>query len=130
MRCLVRRSRLTLAPALSQLLHAAVDFADTLDGELSVDHVEGIGRIGDDAGETARGDNGGILAAQLALHARDQALSHGGGARYGADLDALLGIAADGVLGAPRAARMRAWRHGAASASMEMRMPGAIAPPM
>lgn len=50
-------------------------------------------------GETACGDNGGILAAQLALHARDQALSHGGGARYGADLDALLGIAADGVLG-------------------------------
>ena len=33
------------------------------------------------------------------LHARDQALGHGGGTRYGADLDALLGIAADGVLG-------------------------------
>lgn len=89
-----------LAFTLSQLLHAAVDFADTLDGELSVDHVEGIGRIGDDApARPPCGDNGGILAAQLALHARDQALSHGGGARYGADLDALLGIAADGVLG-------------------------------
>ena len=48
----------TYAPVLPQLLHAAVDFADALDGELPVDHVEGIGRIGDDAGETARGDNG------------------------------------------------------------------------
>mgnify|MGYP002944565546 CR=1 FL=1 len=51
---------------------------------MAVDYIEGVGRIGDDAGEAARGDNGGILAAQLALHARDQALSHGGGARYGA----------------------------------------------
>ena len=42
---------LDLSPVLPQLLHAAVDFADTLDGELSIDHVEGIGRIGDDAGE-------------------------------------------------------------------------------
>ncbi len=89
---------LDFSPRLTPALHAAVDFADALDGELSVDHVEGIGRIGDDAGETARGDNGGILAAQLALHARDQALGHGGGAHHGADLDALLGIAADGVL--------------------------------
>ena len=48
-------SRSAKAPVLPQLPHAAVDFADTLDGELSVDHVEGIGRIGDDAGETARG---------------------------------------------------------------------------
>ena len=92
LRGLWHRACSTYAPVLPQLLHAAVDFADTLDGELSVDHVEGIGRIGDDAGETACGDNGDILAAQLALHARDQALCHGGSAH-------LLGIAADGVLG-------------------------------
>ncbi len=41
----------------------------------------------------------GILAAQLALHARDQALGHGGGAHHGADLDALFGVATDGVFG-------------------------------
>ena len=68
---------LDLNPALPQPLHAAVDFADALNGELAVDYVEGVGRIGNDAGEAARGDNGGVFAPQLALHARDQALGHG-----------------------------------------------------
>ena len=49
-----------LAPVLPQLLHASVDFADAFDGELAVDYVEGVGRIGDDAGEAAN------VAAKLA----------------------------------------------------------------
>ena len=43
LRGLWHRACSTLAPALPQLLHAAVDFTDALDGELSVDYVEGIG---------------------------------------------------------------------------------------
>ena len=40
---LLRAGASSPALALPQLLHAAVDFADAFDGELAVDHVEGVG---------------------------------------------------------------------------------------